>query len=342
MDIQNHFYGHSAVYAAHCGLPRPRHVAGLIQHGWTPVSPISTHFADLAGSAPTGNLFTWTHSSRGWTEAESAETTGFSSTAIGAPFLYLLDMVAAQEPQIEKTIDTVVFPFHGTRLVAVEGDQRAYAQEIYDREGPSTVCMHVDDLQRPDIVDAWTSSGHRITSAGERRDPNFLARVLWLLLSSRKVVSNRLATALVYGASAGIEVAIYGPHFQIAGISETSSESYLRKLWPEFYEKIDPADLRLIADKELGREYMRSSVGLRQVLGWQTPSPRPFFDYWIGAPLEKAQAVLGTKKRAVGPVINEVKLSPLHFLRHPLEHLPDALPRSASSRTVEPRMLVDP
>jgi hypothetical protein len=240
-----------------------------------------------------------------------------------------------------KTIDTVVFPFHGTRLVAVEGDQHAYAREIYEREGASTVCMHIDDLQRPELVDAWVSAGHRITSAGQRRDPDFLARVLWLLLSSRKVVSNRLATALVYGASAEIEVSIYGPHFQIAGISETSSESYLRKLWPEFYENVSASEMRLIADKELGREYMRSPVSLRQILGWQTPSPRPFFDYWFGAPLEKAQAVLGTKKRAVGPVINEIKLSPLHFLRHPLEHLPDHLPRSSSSQAVEPRMLVD-
>ncbi|GAA1341750.1 hypothetical protein [Arthrobacter roseus] len=203
--------------------------------------------------------------------------------------------------------------------------------------------MHVDDLQRPDIVNAWTSAGHQLTTAGERRDPLFLARVLWLLMSARKVVSNRMATALVYSAAAGTPVSIYGPHFQIAGISETSSESYLQKLWPEFYSPaahID--DIRAVADLELGRRHMKAPAELRQILGWQTAAPAPFLNYWVGAPVEKARAVLGLKKRAVGPVINGVKLSPLDFLRHPLEHLPDPLPRHTAFALVQPKILERP
>lgn len=339
MDIQNHFYGHSAVYAAHAGLDRPRHIAGLVQHGWTPVTPISTHFADLAGAAPRGNLFTWTHSSRGWTEAESRRNTGFTSTPIGSPALYLLDMIKQGGTTPAKDIPALVFPFHGTRLIAVEGDQHAYAQEILDREGPAVVCMHVDDLQRPELVRAWTSAGHRITTAGQRRDPNFLARVLWLLLSAEKVISNRLATALVYGAAAGTPVSIYGPHFHIAGIAETSSEQYLRRLWPEFYlDDADPLVLKDVADAELGRAYLRSPEGLRQVLGWQSRSPKPFVDYWLGAPLSKARTVLGWKDRAVSHVVNEVAVSPLHFLKSPLEHLPDRLPRTTSCIAVAPEI----
>jgi hypothetical protein len=309
-----------------------------VQHGWTPVSPIATHFADLAGSAPAGKLFTWTHSSRGWTEDESQQSTGFASTAIGSPFLYLLDMVKAAGELPLRTIDTVVFPFHGTRLVSVEGDQHAYARQVRDQEGPATVCLHVDDLERPEIVDAWTSAGHNITTAGERRDPYFLARILWLLASSRKVVSNRLATALVYGAAVGTEVSIYGPHFHIAGISETSSEEYLKRLWPEFYSG-SAADLNRqgeIADQELGRAHLRSPEELRRLLGWHQPTLRPFVDYWLAAPFEKAQNILGLKQRQVGPVINEVKLSPFDFLRHPLQHLPGPLPRRSSTTALMP------
>jgi hypothetical protein len=338
MDIQNHFYGHSAVLAGYAGLHRPRHMAGLLQHGWTPVTPIRTHFADLADSAPHGNLFTWTHASRGWSEEDSIRETGFPSTAIGSPALYLTEMVKKSGISIERSIDAVVFPFHGTRLLSVEGDQAAYAREVFDREGPALVCMHVDDLQRPDIVEAWTRAGHSITTAGERRDPAFLARVMWLLMSSKKVVSNRLATALIYGAAVETQVSIYGPHFQIAGIQETSSESYLRSIWPEFYEQnISIPVLQKIAYAELGHEYLKSPSDLRATLGWESTSLRPFSDYWVGAPLTKAKSVLGLKKREVGPVVNEVKLSPLQFLKHPFEHLPDRLPRTVSTSLVAPK-----
>lgn len=337
MDIQNHFYGHSAAYAAFAGLKAPRHIGGLVQHGWTPVSPVRSHFADLAESAPAGNLFVWSHEARGWSESESRAETGFSSTAIGSPFLYLYDIVREKGGIPEKTLPAVVIPFHGTRLVEVEGDQRAYAREVYEKEGPAVVCLHVDDMQREDIVDAWTSAGHRITTAGERRDPAFLSRILWLVASAERVVSNRLATALVYAAAVGTRTEVYGPHFQIKGISETSSEAFLKKVWPEFYDpSLAQAELTALADAELGRSSMRSPVELRQILGWQSPSLKPAFDYWAGAPIEKALNVLGVRKREVGPVVNEVKLSPFDFLKHPLEHLPDPLPRTVSTTAVRP------
>jgi len=47
VDTQNHFYGHTAALAAYAGLSRPRHVAGLIQHGWTTIPPIPVNFGDF-------------------------------------------------------------------------------------------------------------------------------------------------------------------------------------------------------------------------------------------------------------------------------------------------------
>lgn len=337
MDIQNHFYGHSAAYAAYAGLSAPRHIAGLVQHGWTPITPISTHFADLAGKAPEGNLFVWSHEARGWSEAESRAETGFRSTAIGSPFLYLFDVVKANGGLPPKSIPTVVIPFHGTRLVEVEGDQAAYAREVFEKEGPAVVCLHIDDLQREDIVAAWTEAGHTITTAGERRDPEFLARILWLVASAERVVSNRLATALMYAAAVGTQTEIYGPHFQIKGISETSSEAYLKRIWPEFYDAATPLpELTALAEQELGRGAMLSAEELKRTLGWESRSLKPAFDYWAGAPIEKALNVLGVKKREVGEVVNGVKLSPLHFLKNPLEHLPDRLPTRVITAAVKP------
>lgn len=325
------------MYAGFTGLPGPHHVPGLIQHGWTPVSPVSTHFADLAGSAPAGNLFVWSHACRGWSERQSKAETGFATTPIGSPALYLLDMIRSSGSAPEVTLPTVVFPFHGTRLLSVDGNQAAYAKEILEREGPSIICMHVDDLQRPELVKAWTDSGHSLITAGERRDPDFLARIMWLVMSAEKVVSNRLATALFYAAAAGTRVSIYGPHFQISGITETSSEEYLRRLWPEFYDAnaTDAVQLQ-IANDELGRDFMLSPEQLKQTFGWTGRSLRPFFQYWLHAPLSKAQAILGLRSRDVQEVVNEVKLSPWHFLKNPFEHLPKPLPRTSSTKAVEP------
>ena len=83
MDIQNHYYGHSAVMAAYAGLSRPRHVAGLLQHGWTATSPVDAHFADfpLVGRDPKRRrLLVWSHASRAWSPSEQDRPT----TAVGA------------------------------------------------------------------------------------------------------------------------------------------------------------------------------------------------------------------------------------------------------------------
>ena len=249
-------------------------------------------------------------------------------------------MIRRSDSAPKVTLPTVVFPFHGTRLLSVDGDQAAYAREILEREGPAVICMHVDDLQKPELVKAWTDAGHRLITAGERRDPDFLARVMWLVMSAEKVVSNRLATALFYAAAAGTRVSIYGPHFQISGITETSSEEYLRSLWPEFYDQNSTVGVQQhIANDELGRPFMLAPSELRQVFGWDGRSAKPFLQYWLHAPVSKARAILGLRSRDVSEVVNEVKLSPWHFLRSPFEHLPQPLPRSSSTRAVEPNFI---
>lgn len=339
MDIQNHFYGHSAAYAAHIGLDRPRHVAGLIQHGWTPNSPIRSHFADLARRTPEGGMFVWSHASRAWDEQTSREQTGFSSTAIGAPFLYLLDLVRRQGGLPERTLPTVVFPFHGTRLIHLEGDQGIYAREVYEKEGPAVVCLHVDDLQRPEIVRAWESAGHHLTTAGQRKDPRFLSRNLWLMASAEKVVSNRLATASFYAAAAGARTEIYGPFYSVKNAVATADEQALCETWPEFFEQNPDHDaVRALSERELGRDSLRSPEQLRRILGWDRRSPRAAWDYWAGAPVEKALNVLGVRKSAVEEKAEAATASPLHFLRHPLEHLPDRLPRTTHAEAIEPEI----
>src|SRR5918994_6819186 len=89
MEAQNHFYGHSAALAAYVGRSRPRHIHGLVQHGWTAVSPVTTHFRDFpavgtSAGPRSARLLVWTHESRGWDPGREEHET----TPIGAQLVY--------------------------------------------------------------------------------------------------------------------------------------------------------------------------------------------------------------------------------------------------------------
>lgn len=339
MDIQNHYYGHSSVLANYCGLSEIRHIPGLLQHGWTVKSPVLAQFADFNDRGTNRKRLIWTSASRGFDvdAPENRFPDGSSMvTAVGAPFLYLLDAARAANALPERTGGTIVLPVHGTALVKVNGDHSGFAQEVLRREGPSAVCLHIEDLEHPEIYRAWTDAGHEIISAGERRDPQFLGRILGMVGSAGKVVSNRMSTALLYAAAAGADVEIYGPDFQLGPNAEADPGLRMRELWPEFYEPSpDTAELKRIAGLELGVQDMKSPDELKSLLGWNSPSFGAFWDYWASGPLEKAQAVLGLRKRPEGAHSGEAGLSPIHFLRHPLKHLPSPLPKLTPAVAVE-------
>jgi hypothetical protein len=331
MDIQNHYYGHSAALAQYCGLEKIHHIPGLLQHGWTVKSPVLAQFADFSQRGPNRRRLVWTTSSRGYRHSDPENLWPDGSTqltAIGAPFAYLKALADTSGQLPPRQEGTLVLPMHGTALVQVFGDHEGYARDVLDREGPSTVCLHIEDLADPRVVDAWTSAGHSVVSAGDRRDPRFLARILWMMSSATRVVSNRMATALLYASYAGADIAVEGPDFRLGNNPAADPGTRMRELWPEFYEAApDQKVLARIAEAELGIGDMRSPAELKQILGWDRPAAGPFLDYWIGAPLEKTRAVLGMSARPEGSHGGEAGLSPWHWLRHPAKHLPSPLPK---------------
>lgn len=320
MDIQNHYYGHSAALALHAGLDSIRHIDGLVQHGWTVESPTLVHFADFARLPRTARRLVWSHESRGW----DAATDPFPTTPIGAPFLYLSTLTAAAP--IARRDTTVAFPVHDTRIVKLANDDAAFARELAEREGPAVVCLHPEDLDHPDRLRTWTRFGHTVVSAGTRRDPLFLGRVLQLVRSHRRAVSNLLSTAIVYAAAEGTETAIYGPEVSIGSLS-TRGAQRARELWPEFHDDTSVDVRRSIALVELGNAHLLDPPALREALGWDRRSAAPFLSYWAGAPMRKAGAVLGLVQRPVGAQDAGSEASPLAFLRHPMSHLPGPLPQ---------------
>lgn len=328
MDIQNHFYGHSTALALAAGLRRPRHIAGLLQHGWTVASPalVLAHDFPQVGVDPRWPMLVWSSTSRAWSPAAEERR----SVPLGSPFLYLEREARAAGWRPERSGRTVWIPFHGTRLVKVVGDHAALAREAFEREGPATVCLHVEDADDPAIVAAWSAPGHELVTAGRRNDPDFLARILSLVGSARRVASNRLTTAVMYAAAIGTEVAVYGPPLALSG-AESRSVDQVRELWPELHgDPVDPATATALARAELGASDLRPAAELRALLGWDRRSRRAAGYYWVGSNVRKAAAVLGLAQRSDAAQFDVSHLSPRAFLRHPLSHLPAPLPRRST------------
>jgi hypothetical protein len=333
VDIQNHFYGHTAALAAYAELSRPRHVAGLIQHGWTTVPPIPVNFGDFPDveKGGTRSLFVWSHGSRAWDPARSPR----QSVALGAPWAYLVSAQGARRQLAEHpgsgSAGTLIMPLHSTRIVEVRGDQASLARAYLRTEGPSTVCLHNDDIHKPDIVGSWLDAGHRVVTAGPRHDPDFLSRILALVIAAERVVANRLMTPVLYAASLGRDVGVYGDPLSTSG-AEIHGQDAIRELWPELHgPALDREVTTKLACTELGFQHLLGPAELRSTLGWTGRSAGPATQYWVGAPLRKTMNVLGLGERDPGSSEKQVGASPMAWLRHPMSHLPRPLPTHAAA-----------
>lgn len=347
MDIQNHYYGHSAVLAACAGLSRPRHVAGLLQHGWTATSPVAAHFADFpqVGRDPRRRrLLVWSHRSRAWSPSDEDRPT----TAVGAPILYLERLLQAQGWRRSDRLGPVFVPFHGTRLVRVTGAHRELAAQVADVDGPSTVCLHSEDMTDPEITGAWAAAGHRLVTAGRRDDPAFLLRIMHLAGNASRLSSNRLSTAVLYAAAVGTPAAVWGDPLTFGAQSETALQA-LREGWPEFHgvesrsaaTTAEDEAATALARAELGGDALLEPDALRAAMGWTGPaSPGPAAQYWAASPLAKAAMVLGltTRTEQSTAAMSAGGFSPMLWLRHPFAHLPRPLPKGLDTpvSTVEP------
>lgn len=293
VDSQNHYYGHSAAFAAYLGMPRPRHIAGLVQHGWTAVSPLETHFRDFpaVGTAarPGRRLLVWSHRSRAWDPAAESRV----SVPIGAAWHYLCRTIGDVAPGS----GTVIMPVHGIATQAVRGDHRTVARVWAEVEGASTVCLYHVEAGDPAIVDAYLSAGHHVVTLGTRTDPAFLGRLHSLITGAARVVSNRLSTPIVYAASVGVETAVTGDPMRLEGEDGTGVER-LRSLWPEFYDPAVDPGVRAAAAAETGADFVREPDELRGLLGWDHRSAGPWLDHWVTAPSNRALATIRRRSTA--------------------------------------------
>lgn len=296
MESQNHYYGHSSALARYAGLDRPRHLPGLLQHGWTAASPLDTHFRDFPevgrpGGRDGRSLFVWSHASRAWDPAAGDRR----SVAIGAPWHYLC-ATAGPRPA---GAGTVILPVHGIATQPLLGDHAAVARAWAETEGPSTVCLYHVEARDPEVVRAYADAGHRLVTLGPRTDPAFLGRLHTLLTGAARVVSNRLSTPVVYAAAVGIDATVSGDAMRLAGERADDAGS-LADRWPEFYDAGTAlADRTAVARAETGADDLLPPAELRRLLGWDRRQAGPWLDHWLRAPAHRAVTQLG--RRATGP-----------------------------------------
>ena len=268
MHHANHFYGHAHVLAEYCGLDpaAPPRIDGYVQHGWNVGDGLGPGTPYVSGMP----IFVWSQQTRrrSWSMGRR------HLTVIGAPFLYLLTM--RPEPAGEQPREgTIWYPFHGWEGQHVAGDHERLRDEILATEdGPVTFCLYWHEFRNARIRRTYEQAG-RVICHGYRglrwrdTDPEFLTRQLAELRRHRRVASNRLSSAVFYGAAVGCEPAVYGNPMQLAGEVRVLAER-IRREWPELHgTHPDPATATATALAELGAGQLASPAELRAVLGWQ-------------------------------------------------------------------------
>ena len=231
---------------------------------------------------------------------------------------------------------SLIMPLHGTRVMEVLGDQDALATYYRDTEGPSTVCLHADDVARPEIVSAWQRAGHRIVMAGQRHDPEFLGRILRLVASHRRTVSNRLMTLDHVCRVAGSrgrrptgtpEPGRWGQRGPGTGSSEPGPSS-TASAWTVRQSATAVARMETGWDSGPAPPTALTRGSAKLGPAARGPGPRLLDGR---APAEGAQTSWASASGQRGRPREAQGLSPLHFLRHPMSHLPKPLPRRVPS-----------
>ena len=269
MHHANHYYGHSHVLARYCGLDDadPPRLHGYLQHGWNIGDGLAPGVPFVEGSP----LLVWSEQvrRRAWSQGRR------DTMVVGSPFAYLLEL--EPEPADQQREGTIFYPFHGWEGQEVMGDHRRLIDEIKAHEsGPITVCLYWNEHRVRAIRKLYEKAGFRVICHGYRgfwwrdHDREFLVRQLAELRRHRRVVSNRLCSAIWYGLLAGCQGAVYGDPMVLDNADPTfGGEPRLRRQWPEVYGyDPDATAARQIARAELGADELAGPEELRTLLCW--------------------------------------------------------------------------
>lgn len=262
MHPSNHFYGHARALAEACGRPGDPPIWGLLQHGWNPDHGIR----DTSWLPAWFPKLVW-----GRRALELARADGTPHVrGIGAPFLYLRDLSPPPRPA-EALEGTLVFPYHGWEEQPGARNDHLLAEQIAEREtGPVTVSLYWFDHGKPEVREAYESRGFRTITFGRRERPDFLHHQLEEIGRHRRVVTNRVSTAVWYAGAVAREIEVYGPVFGADSAEEAEAFARIqRQRWPELTSGPVRGDAAVaLSEEELGGDLLLDREALVAALGW--------------------------------------------------------------------------
>lgn len=288
MHHANHFYGHADIMARYVGLAEAPPIWGYLQHGWN----LHDGFAVGTAFAPGYPKFVWSD-----TVARRAWATGLRDlVVVGSAFGYLLGLdppsdlppsphapegAPARMPLAGSETErsgAIVYPFHGWEGQPVTGGHAAYAQEVREVEGdvPLTACLYWHEFRDAQVRRAYLDRGFRVITHGNRghmyrgNDIRFLDKQLHELRRHERVVSNRLGSALLYGAATGASIGVYGDpmvlhndHAVLGGMAKQL------RLFPELHQPHVPREIaEAITRTELGLDRLLPAEEIKHLFGW--------------------------------------------------------------------------
>lgn len=272
MHHANHFYGHAHIMARYVGLVDPPRIWGYLQHGWNMYDgfAVGTVFAEGYPKF----VYSQACARRGWAFGMR------DYVVVGAPWNYLLDLERQPEweHQGHAREGTIVYPFHGWEGQQVAGDHERYIDEIREIEGdvPITICLYINEYEQPRVRKVYERAGFRVITHGRRgylwrgTDTEFLYRQLAEIRSHRRVVSNRMTSALLHGALAGAEVGVYGDPMELGGDHAVLGGAHRpQAMFPQFHQPFVPREYaREVSVAELGADQLLPPEEIIDLFGW--------------------------------------------------------------------------
>lgn len=278
---ENHVYGHTNILAGYCGLDPlvPPAIPGVLQHGWNAFDGFTPHLSHLDAL----QRFVWSRRA----ERLGRRMTPRVYTAIGAPWLYLLstlENLEAQRPAISNPKSTIIYPSHSNEFAPLLLDHANNAKFYSELEQGRdiTVVLYWTEYGDDRIRDVYENLGLRTITHGRRSFEytggidSFLLHQYNEIVKHERVISNKLTTALLYGASLGLQVELAGEtgDIHIPGLEQRArnvfGENFYDKLAPFLYTH-EPANHDQMFDfamSELGYECLLEPVQLMELFGW--------------------------------------------------------------------------
>lgn len=254
MHRSNLYYGHDAILSWYCGLRYPRALSGVLQHGWVPDGAV---LRQTPAISPRFRRFVW-----GERVAVQARQAGLDRVSVvGAPFAYLAHMLEQIEPVAAGARRTVVYPFHGLARRRQVVNHAQFLEEIKavepDHSDEVVIVLHRQEYEDDDVRATYQRANLKVVcnwSTGGRRppgDPLFLVRQFNLLAGARRVVTNRMSTAVLYAGYLRKCIAIYGP--QPDGFGTTEEFDFLVESYPDLFSSpgIPGHEARTLAEQEI-------------------------------------------------------------------------------------------